>query len=152
MKKRILIGLVFWGVFSMSSLALADKKVIKLKDGGTIQGEILSEEGGQYKIKTESLGVIVVPAGNIATIEDGDSNKWDVIEKKIVESPENMQSIKALSTNQEVLDMLADQKLKDAVIRQDVDYLRNNEKFIRFMNNAAVKKIIENTTAPENKN
>lgn len=61
-------------------------------------------------------------------------------------------SMADLSQDEAVMDLLADPKVQDAVMRQDMDYLKNNEKFLEFMNSPKVKKLTEEIfTAPDEK-
>jgi len=58
-----------------------------------------------------------------------------------------MESIKELTQDPQVLETLADPQIKDALERQDIEYLKNNEKFLKFTENPTVKKIVESATA-----
>ena len=62
-----------------------------------------------------------------------------------------MESVKALAGDQDVVAILSDPKLRDAIARHDFQYLQTNEKFIKFMNNPTVQKIINDTATPEQK-
>ncbi len=69
------------------------------------------------------------------------------MEQAIKKDANLMESIKDLAQDPQVLDTLADPRIKDALMRQDIEYLKNNEKFLKFMENPTIKKIIESATA-----
>ena len=155
MRKLLLLSILFFVVFSFSPLTFAQGRTIKLKDGSTIHGEILSKEGNIYKIKTEALGTILVPEEGIVSIAESEASVSPVEEKayqqKILGDPQAMESVKALAGDQEVVAILSDPKLRDAIARHDFQYLQTNEKFIKFMNNPTVQKIINDTATPQQK-
>ena len=155
MRKLLLLSILFFVVFSFSPLTFAQGRTIKLKDGSTIHGEILSKEGNIYKIKTEALGTILVPEEGITSIEESEAPVAPVEEKayqqKILGDPQAMESVKALAGDQEVVAILSDPRLRDAIARHDFQYLQTNEKFIKFMNNPTVQKIINDTVTPQQK-
>ncbi len=69
------------------------------------------------------------------------------IEQSIRKDPNLMESIKGLAQDPQVLEVLSDPQIKDALMRQDIEYLKNNEKFLKFMENPTIKKITESATA-----
>ncbi|MFH0940550.1 MAG: flavin reductase [Candidatus Omnitrophota bacterium] len=69
------------------------------------------------------------------------------MEQAIKKDTNLMESIKELAQDPQVLDTLADPQIKDALMRQDIEYLKNNEKFLKFMENPTIKKIIESAKA-----
>ena len=69
------------------------------------------------------------------------------IEQAIKKDTNFMESIKELGQDPQVMDALADPQIKDALLRQDFEFLKNNEKFLKFMENPTVKKLVENATA-----
>ena len=155
MRKPLLLSILFFVVFSFSPLTFTQGRTIKLKDGSTIHGEVLSKEGDIYKIKTEALGTILVPEEGITSITESEVPVTPVQEKayqqKILGDPQAMESVKALAGDQEVVAILSDPRLRDAIARHDFQYLQTNEKFIKFMNNPTVQKIINDTATPEQK-
>jgi len=155
MEKILLLPVLFFVIFSFSPRAFALGRTIKLKDGSAIHGEVLSKEGNVYKIKTEALGTIFVPEEGIVSIGESEavvaSGEEKAYQQKILGNPQTMESVKALAQDQVVVAILSDPKLRDAVARHDFQYLQTNEKFIKFMNNPTVQKIINDTTTPEQK-
>lgn len=62
---------IFLSVILVFAMAFAGvTKIVKLKDGSVIKGEILSLNDGVYAIKTMAMGTIRVPSSNIISITD----------------------------------------------------------------------------------
>jgi hypothetical protein len=122
------------------------EKVIKLRDGMIFRGKILSQDEETYKIESIILGVVSVKASDVVSVEDVAAApippaQIDAYQKKIINDPVVMDSVKALATDPEVVEMLSDPELKSAILRQDLNYLQNNEKFRKFSDNPSVKRI-----------
>jgi hypothetical protein len=178
MKRPIFIGIVLCAVLGLAMTASAQEKIIKFKDGGVVRGVIVSKSGDFYEIKTASLGFLRVQESNIAVIEDPALEKtsvpqqvfqpasssmtptasgsslqgsadWKAYEQKITSNPESMAAIQALTQDKDVRDLMADPKLLAAIMSGNIEYLKNNEKFLKFANNPTVKKIADATVAPE---
>ncbi len=146
MKKNICwIFLIF---FALCPLVFSEEMVIKLKDGVVVRGEVVSMQDGIYKIKSRMLGEIAVRSCDVLSItmsEDVFDSAQDkkTIERQIVSNPELMRSVQSLAQDESVLEMLADPKLKAAIMRQDVEYLKQDKKFKKFMDHSAVKSIVQ---------
>ena len=67
MCKRILIGLVL--CLLMIASAAAEIKIVKLKGGGKLKGEVTKKEDGSVEVKTVG-GTVLIPADRILSIED----------------------------------------------------------------------------------
>jgi hypothetical protein len=157
--KRIASWMVlFFLIFSLRPLAQAEERVIKLKDGSVIPGEILSKEGDIYKIKTATLGIVAVQEEKISSIAEAEpkgtasvSGEEKAYREKILASPQAMESVKTLAQDKDVVAILSDPQLKEAIARHDLRFLQTNEKFIKFMNNPAVKKIVDDMVVIQQK-
>ena len=69
------------------------------------------------------------------------------MEQAIKKDTDLMESIKELAQDPQVLDVLADPQIKDALMRQDIEYLKNNEKFLKVIENPTIQKIVESASA-----
>ncbi|MFA5039457.1 MAG: hypothetical protein WC732_07230 [Candidatus Omnitrophota bacterium] len=118
---------------------------IKLRDGSVIVGQVLGKDGSHYRVITTSMGIVNVRDADIVAMDDKNAPDWEKYQKAITNDPQSMQAIQNLSESREVMEMMADPKVKDAIARQDVEYLQNNAKFLKFMENPSVKTIIRNT-------
>ena len=152
MKKIICVLILLSGILLLNSFAYAQERVIKLRDGAVLRGEILSKENNIYKISSKTLGIVSVKDADIVSIEEDTSKAqdWDAYQQKIINNPRLMESIVSLSKDPQVIEILSDPRMKEAIERQDAEYLRNNEKFLKFTNLPTVKKIIDEvTTSPQ---
>jgi hypothetical protein len=124
---------------------LKENAVIKLKDGAVIVGRVLGQEGDRYRIMTGTMGIVTVREADIESMQDDKGMVWEKYQKAIVEDPQTIASIQGLGQDEEIIKIVSDPQIRDAVARQDLEYLRTNEKFLKFMNNPTVKEIIRNT-------
>lgn len=185
-KRNIFVLCVTVSLCLLCQCAFAANNEIKLKDGTTIKGEVVSKEGQFYKIASEILGMLVIKESDIVSIsaiipkpqpitktpaeqneeiirqyrqavseypsqEDKDAAKrlWqqsDSIQQKIFNDPKVLESIKNLSEEKDVIDLLNDPRMQEAIKNMDLEYLKNNEGFIKVMNNPAMQKIMQSVT------
>lgn len=143
---------IFLAVSAWCTPVRAEEMLIKLKDGITLRGEVVSMQNGVYKIQSKMLGEVAVCGSDvlsIAKVEDTPATTADkkIIERQITSNPELMRSVQSLAREESVLEMFSDTDLKAAIMRQDVEYLKKNDKFVKFMNNAAVQGIVKNVAA-----
>jgi len=131
--------------FAAEQGELKANAVVKLRDGGVVVGQVLGKEDGKYRIMTATMGIVTISETDIASFEAKEEMNWEKYQKAITDSPQTISSIQDLSKDQEVMAIVSDPKIKEAIARQDLDYLRSNEKFLKFMNNPTVKQIIQNT-------
>ncbi len=150
--KKSLCFIVFLSVIILWNFPVyAQERVIKLKDGNVLHGKILSKENDTYKIESKTLGVLAVKDADIVSIEEdkAQQNSMDAYQQRIVNDPRMMENITALSKDPQVIEILSDPNLQKAIATQDVEYLRNNEKFLKFSNLPSVRQIITNAMATE---
>lgn len=158
----ILALALFLSSFSGTVFALTSglEATIRLKDGSVIKGQVLGREGDKYRIMSTTLGLLAVKESDVASMEEKkaedelpappanlmESSQAQQIQGALMNNPQTMQTIQDLSQNKDVMDVVSDPQVKDAIARQDIEYLRNNEKFQKFMNNPSVKGIVQNAT------
>ena len=159
-----LLTVVYFGL-SLSA-ASAEERVIRLKDGVVLQGEVIAKEGDVYKIQCRTLGVVLVKDSDIVAIEKPQSTAAALpaaanatttalppmaattspqaayYQKKIMKNPALMQSVQSLAQDPRTVELLSDPQIRDAIMKQDVDYLRTNEKFLKFTNSTQVRNIV----------
>jgi len=128
----------------------ASAKVIKLKDGSQIIGEVISANNGEYTVRTENLGEVSINDENILSIQAaGLSTNADAssafgsanlkeqvqsVQSQIVNDGAIMDDIKALSENKEIQAILQNPELMSTIMSFD-------EK--RIQNDPSVKKLLE---------
>jgi len=70
----------------------------------------------------------------------------DDYQKKILGNPGTMAAVEEISRDQEVIDMFSDPALKDAIMRQDMEYLKKDGRFIKFMQHPSVQKVVQDVS------
>jgi hypothetical protein len=135
----------------------AENREIVLKDGSVLTGEILSFDGSKYKIKSHSLGTVVIDGEEIRTIRStSKSNSPDqqttisqqgisTLQQQMLSNQDIMALINSLQNDPQVQAILADPQLMQAISSGDIQTLMNNPKFKEFMNNPAIKQITNQT-------
>lgn len=147
MKKAACLFLFFVVFLSVVVSGYTQEKIVKLKDGSIMRAKILSKDKDVYRFETASLGVVSVKEGDVAMIMDPESGavpqgEVDKYQKKIMGNPAVLGAVQDLSQDPQVLEMFQDPQLRDAIMRQDVEYLKNSEKFQKFTRHPSVEKIV----------
>ncbi len=171
-----IMGMVFC---CFASFVFAQVCTVKLKDGNVLRGKVVSKENGVYKIQTLTLGLLSVAQADIASIEEAASQgqaseastyqsrsnqssspvgsslpqvspeAMESYRQKIAANPQIMDTVSSLAEDKEVLEIFSDPELKDAILRQDVEYLKNNEKFLKMADHPALQKIVQELSSQE---
>jgi len=132
----------------------AEMREIELTDGTIVTGEIVSLTGGVYTVRSATLGTLRIEESNIRTIRLKDSAGSSVhtggevmsLQNKMMSDGEIMNMIQGLQNDPEFQEILQDPELMKAVHAGDITTLAANPKFMRLLNNQAVKDIKNKTT------
>ena len=132
----------------------AEMREIELTDGTIVTGEIVSLTGGVYTVRSATLGTLRIEESNIRTIRLKDSAGSSVhtggevmsLQNKMMSDGEIMNMIQGLQNDPEFQEILQDPELMKAVEAGDITTLVANPKFMRLLNNQAVKDIKNKTT------
>lgn len=130
-------------------------KVIELKDGSTITGEMLSLSGGIYTVKSDSLGIIKLEESKVRAIRSnapansaapgngipGSGAEVRTLQEKMMSDKEVMSMIQSLQDDAEFKKLLEDPETMKAVQSGDVAALMANPQFMKLLNNPTVKDI-----------
>jgi hypothetical protein len=130
-------------------------KVIELKDGSVITGEVISLAGGLYTIKSDSLGTIKLEESKIRAIrsrspEKGSAsggpaaaqgNDTQALQQKMMGDQEIMTMIQSLKDDPEFKKVMEDPVVMKAMREGDVSALMANPQFMKLLNNPTVKEI-----------
>ena len=130
-------------------------KVIELKDGSVITGEVLSLSGGIYTIKSDSLGMLKLEESKIRVIRSkspeksgasggpaaAQGNDTQALQQKMMSDKEVMGMIQSLQDDPEFKKLLEDPEMVRAVQAGDVAALTANPQFMKLLNNPTVKEI-----------
>jgi len=143
----------------------ADTATIHLNDGSQLQGEVLSLKGGNYKVRTNNLGVIdlkqtdvrlikyattgaAANGGAIESVPSGPSlsdpntaNLFQGVQQQILSNPQLLNQVQSLATDPDLQAILSDPSVRQAMDSGDLNTLMNNPKIRALMNNEKIKNI-----------
>ena len=164
MKIKTVALLMLSIVFAVNVFAAQLKEII-LEDGAVIYGNIVSVENGNYKIKTQDMGVLTVAEEKVVTIrkksKGKDISKQDVrnlqfsgseptdpsavkagiaaLKRGIQNNPGTMKSIGNLQNDPDFMAVLNDPVIMSAVESGDINALTSNPKFLKLLNHPLVR-------------
>ncbi len=144
-------------------------KEFELKDGSVIKGEILSYANGEYRLKSKTLGDILISEDQIQSIHFAPRSKsrsqrqtsqdsFDNItlkdlgigsdtlkqmEQKILGDPETARLLEKLQSDPSMQKILQDKELMRAINKGDLGTIASDPKIQGLMNNQTVEEIIE---------
>jgi len=162
--KKFIFLLLF--VLTSVSLAYAAHKVrIELTDGSTLDGEVVSFSDGKYTVNSPSLGTLRIEDSKIRNIHSTDqttgSSQKDIasldaatfqgevqkLQPAMISDPDIMKTISGLISNPDFRALLKDPEIMNAAKSSNVKALMANEKFIKVLNDPAVKEIRQKVKA-----
>jgi len=132
----------------------AEMREIVLTDGTIITGEVVSLTGGVYTVRSATLGTLRIEESKIRTIRSKNSAGTSAntggevmsLQNKMMSDDEVMNMIQGLQNDPEFQEILQDPEIMKAVQAGDIAALTANPKFMRLLNNQAVKDIKNKTT------
>ena len=155
--KRILYFLLTSLLLLLPNASNAQEaKVITLKDGSTLKGQVLELNNQTYKVQTENLGVVSIPEADVVSIQaasavstdslagSGDlKNQVNQLQGQIMADPKIIDEIQKLTQDEEVMKILSDENFIKDVMSYDENKIKNNEKVNELMANPQMKELIE---------
>ncbi len=155
MKYSLLLILLVW-ILPIYVFA-GDNARLKLKDGSTISGEVLSMQNGQYEIFSNSLGKLKVNASMVISIEYGvpkmvpsqdqspndllDKNKLQSLQQEMFSDGQIMNLMLSLQNHPVVREILSDPELMKAITSGNINMLQNNSRIAELMKSPVVQEI-----------
>ena len=168
---RILCLLI--GVFGLTfgASVSAELATIKLYDGSSIRGEIVSLKGGNYRVQSPTLGTIDVKQSDVRVVEytgaqsaasasvasgqplsqapqapEQQANaqlnqQFQSMQQSILSNPAIMQLVQSLQNDASVQAIVSDPEIQAAIQRGDYGALMSNPKIHQLMNNSKVQAI-----------
>jgi hypothetical protein len=157
MKKIIcLFFIALWSAGFASAGWGQEKRVITLSDGTRISGQIVSYSSGLYTVRTENLGEFKIEDSSVVSISSGSTApaketpaagglQADIsqVQTAIMSNPEMMQDIEKLLADPDIMNLLADKNFINDIMSQDPARIQANPKTRQFMNNPAIKEMME---------
>ncbi|MBF0122981.1 MAG: hypothetical protein HQL21_06205 [Candidatus Omnitrophica bacterium] len=167
MTKYFLITLFSLSMISSAAFA-GTPKIITLKDGSVIHGQVLGIENSTYTIESPLAGTMhiaedqiisisspnqgVVPAPVSAASNASPSMPKDdisAVQNRILANPDAMSDIQALIADPEVMALMSDPAFMQAVQSRDPATIQANPRTQELMENPKIKALIEKLQAQE---
>ncbi len=144
------------------ALAQEEEKCVRLRDGTLLRGTLVPSAEGVFRIKTRTLGEVLVDPADIASIEspgrgqsgndtagandtaggNDTAGRMEKLKDEIVNNPQVMASVEDLAQDEQIAALMSDEDLRAAIMSLDFDYLRKDEKFQAFTAHPGVQEII----------
>ena len=155
------IGLLCLGLLLTTGLRADNSRIIELVDGSQIAGEIVLFEHGVYTIESSSLGRLHIPDSDIRVIRSGglvpsrqssppstDPDRLSAAglthyESQIVGDPQILSLVMALQNDPDVLAVLNDPSVMQAIAARDLNALQDNAKILKLENNPTIRQILD---------
>jgi hypothetical protein len=163
MKKYPLINWFILVFLSLSTITFAQStKIIKLKDGSVLKGNVLELKDNIYTLETSNLGTVNIPESDILSIaapefENPSSGpisgtneaqkeelkkKAEQVQGAILADPNLMTEVENLANDEEIKALLSDPKLIDDALSFDQDKLQQNKNVQDLMKNPKMQDLI----------
>jgi hypothetical protein len=155
--QTLFIGLSVGLILSFGVVADGVDRVIVLKDGSRIRGEIISVENDLYRIESDSMGTILLGSNQIQSIlpgeesgslsaegsqpAEGSQSQIELIQSSMMSNPDVMSSIFELQNDPAMQAVLADPEVMRAIQSFDLEALARNPKIKALMNDPRLKRI-----------
>jgi hypothetical protein len=149
----LFFGLSLGLILSFGVVADGVDRLIVLKDGSRIRGEIISVENDLYRIKSDSMGTILLGSNQIQSIlpgqesgslpapAEGSQSQIELIQSSMTSNPDVMSSIFELQNDPAMQAVLADPEVMRAIQSFDLEALARNPKIKALMNDPRLKRI-----------
>ena len=137
------------------SLVFADTKVITLKDGSQIKGELTGISGDIYTIKTPLMGDVKVDSTQVDSISaegavqpgmpsSADlSQKMQTMQTELMSNPDVMSDIQQMMQDPEIVQIMSDPAFVQAITSKDLNAIQSNPHTQELMNNPKMRDLIE---------
>lgn len=163
MKKFYAILILSIVLLNISTISCAEAiKVIKLKDGSTLKGEVLQLNNGTYTLQTSNLGEITIDESDILSITSSElsnslpeksaaannaqkaelQKQVQQIQGTILSDGGIMAEIQNMLEDENVKAMLSDPKLLEDVTSFDQKKIEQNANVQNLMNNPKMKELM----------
>jgi len=142
-------------------------KIITLKDGSKLAGQITSLQNEVYSVQTENLGLLQINSSNIVSITapsldvalpasalsshpvnpSSDAgqfkNQVQQLQGQFLSNPEFLTDIQNLTQDKEIMQLLSDPELLGIISSYNPEKIKNNPKIQQLLQNPKIKKLID---------
>lgn len=153
--RTILFLMLFSVLFLAQEARAGEIRVIELRDGSVVTGEVVSLINGKYTIRSASLGTVLIEESKVRVIRpvsasavansgtppDNMAGDVHVLQDKMMNDKEIMSKIQSLQNDPEFMKILEDPEVVKAVNSGDIAALMANPQFLKLMNNSVVRDI-----------
>lgn len=163
MKKYLLTFFLTISLLSFASAAPKNLKIITLKGGSTLKGEVIQLKDGIYTLNILDLGRMNVPESDILSItsasasgsqnsqsdESSNQQKTQIksqvnqIQENILSDPGLMMDLQNILNDEEVQSMLSDPALLSDVLSYDPEKIQKNDNVQNLMQNEKMQELME---------
>lgn len=161
MKKLFIFILSLTFVFH-NSIVFA--KVIQLKDGSVIKGNVIGFQNGVYTIQNSQLGNIQIADADIRSISEESpalaipnnapssmpndmqtqvKEQTTEIQKQILSNPQLMQDVQSLAGDPEIQKLLSDPQVLQTIMTYDPNKIEQNESVKKLMQNPKMQALMQ---------
>ncbi len=140
-----------------SPLYAQSAKVITLKDGSVIKGEVLRLEDHAYTIETPNLGKVQIPEADILTITSEQpaaqpsasqfESRTNQMQADILSDPALLSDVQAMMQDQETVAIFSDPKLMEDIMSRDPAKIESNPKVQTLLQNPHMQALIQKIQA-----
>lgn len=136
----------------------AEGRVIELRDGSVLMGEVVAAGNGRYRIRTPVLGEVELPESEVLAIRSAaapaagpvgpSAGPTDLqgalasIQRQLVGDPLLAGAIVALQSDPELQAALADPAFTQLVLSGNLMALGTDPRFLRLMTNPAIQALL----------
>lgn len=151
-------GWVGLGLILVHGGLAAEGRVVELRDGSVLVGELVGVDGGHYRIRTPVLGEVELPESEVLAIRSaagapapspstssGSSDLQGVmasIQRQMAGDPALADAVTALQGNPEIQAVLADPAFTGLILSGNVAALGADPRFLQLMADPAVQALI----------
>jgi hypothetical protein len=155
------IGPACLGLLIATPLLADSLRIIELVDGSRIAGEIVLFEHGVYTIESDSLGRLHIPNSDIQAIRAAGhatprqpspaatdtasavEPQLPPYESQMLADPAIVSMVMTLQQDPDVLAVLNDPSVMQAIAARDFDALQGNAKILKLENNPTIRQILD---------
>jgi hypothetical protein len=157
---RLAAAIAFICTLTASALA-GDTRVIELVDGTQIRGAVVAYDSGVYTIDSEALGRLQLPDTKIRAIRSAPgrtapgrpaleldtrqppAGRFTDFEGRILSDPTILAMVMTLQQDPQVLTVLSDPLVMQAILAGDLNALQHNPKILALEGNPTIQQLIE---------
>lgn len=151
MKNKLLHFLFIILLGFPSPLHAQTAKVITLKDGSVLKGEVLKLDNGVYTVQTLNMGEIQIAEKEIVRIDaapqtapaDDIGAQAQQVQTQILTDPELMQEVQNMLQDEKTVSILSDPQLMKDVLSRDPAKIEGNKDIQTLINNPHMQNLME---------